>query len=60
MTFTQILCALVHSCARRRMVGTHADELEVFSLQRRLQVRIAEMASVLRELRANARPVFSG
>jgi hypothetical protein len=60
MTFTQILCALVHSCARRRMVGTHADELEVFSLQRRLQVRIAEMASVLRELRANARPVFRG
>jgi hypothetical protein len=60
MTFTQILCALVHSCARRRMVGIHADELEVFSLQRRLQVRIAEMASVLRELRTNTRPVFSG
>jgi hypothetical protein len=42
------------------MVGTHADELEVFSLQRRLQVRTAEMASALRELRTNTRPVFSG
>ena len=37
------------------MVGTHADELEAFSAQRRLQVRAAEMASVLRELRTNAR-----
>jgi hypothetical protein len=60
MTFTQILDALVHCCARRRLVGTHADELEVFSLQRRLQVRAAEMASVLRELRTNARFMFSG
>lgn len=60
MTFTQILGALVHSCARRRMVGTSADELEVFSLQRRLQVRAAEMASVLRELRTNARYIFNG
>jgi hypothetical protein len=55
MTFTQILAALEHSCARRRMVGTHPDELEVFSVQRRLQVRAAEIASVLRELRTNAR-----
>jgi|Tabmets5t2r1_1033131.scaffolds.fasta_scaffold113340_2 hypothetical protein len=60
MTFTQILGALVHNCARRRMVGIYADELEVSSLQRRLQVRTAEMASVLRELRTNARSVFSG
>jgi hypothetical protein len=60
MTFTQILRLLVHDLARRRVVGTHADELEVFALQRRLQVRAAEMASVLRELRANARSTFSG
>jgi hypothetical protein len=60
MTFTQILGALVHACARRRVVGTHADELEVFALQRRLQVRAAEMASVLWELRANARSTFNG
>jgi hypothetical protein len=60
MTFTEILSALVHSCARRRMVGTHADELEVFSVQRRLQVRAAEMASVLRELRTNAHFIFNG
>jgi hypothetical protein len=60
LTFTQILCALLHSCARRRMVGAHAGELEVSALQRRLQVRAAVMASVLRELRANARWRFSG
>jgi hypothetical protein len=60
MTFTQILGAVVHCCARRRLVGTHADELEVFSVQRRLQVRAAEMASVLRELRTNARLIFTG
>lgn len=59
MTVTQILCALVHSWARRRMVGAHAYELEVFSLRRRLQVRAAEMASVLRELRADDRRMFN-
>jgi hypothetical protein len=53
MTFTQILRLLVHSLARRRVIGIHADEGEVFSLRRRLQVRAAEMASVLRELRTD-------
>jgi hypothetical protein len=60
MTFTQILGALVHACARRGVVGAHADELEVIALQRRLQVRAAEMARVLRELRTNARSTFDG
>jgi hypothetical protein len=60
MTFTEILRVLLHSWARRRVVGAHADELEVFSLRRRLQVRAAEMASVLRELRAEGRSTFSG
>jgi hypothetical protein len=60
MTFTQILRLLVHSLARRRAIGMHADEIEVFSLQRRLQVRAAEMASVLRELRTDNRSTFSG
>lgn len=60
MTFTQILRVLLHSWARRRVVGAHADELEVFSLRRRLQVRAAEMASVLRELRTDDRSMFSG
>ncbi len=60
MTFTQILGVLLHSWARRRVVGAHSDELEVSSLCRRLQVRAAEMASVLRELRAADRSVFSG
>ena len=59
-TFTQILGALVHGWARRRMVGAHADELEVIALQRRLQVRAAEMANVLRELRTHDRSIFSG
>ncbi len=60
MTFTQILRAVIRAWARRRVVGAHADESEVFSLQRRLQVRAAEMASVLRELRADNRSTFHG
>jgi hypothetical protein len=59
-TFTQILGGLLHTLARRRVVGIYADELEVIPLKRRLQVRAAEMASVLRELRADDRSMFSG
>ena len=59
MTFTEVLRLLVHSLARRRAIGMHADELEVFSLQRRLQVRAAEMASVLRELRTDSGSGYS-
>jgi hypothetical protein len=60
MTFMQILGAVMRTWARRRVVGAHADESEIFSLQRRLQVRAAEMASVLRELRADNRSTFNG
>jgi hypothetical protein len=58
-TFTQILGALLHTWARHRQLGAHADELEVIELRRRLQWRAAEMASVLRELWTGGRLVFS-
>jgi hypothetical protein len=60
MTFTQILGVLVHSLARRRVVAAYADELQAIALQRCLQVRAAEMANVLRQLRTEDRPMFSG
>ena len=60
MTFTPILSAVMRTWTRRRVVGAHADESEVFSRQRRLQVRAAEMASVLRALRAGDHTTFTG
>jgi hypothetical protein len=41
-------------------VAAYADELQAIALQRCLQVRAAEMANILRQLRTEDRPMFSG
>jgi hypothetical protein len=59
MTFTQILCACMHTWHRRRQLITHQGEVETLTAVARLDVRLAEMASVLRQLRASGAPVYA-